>query len=89
MCRSLNVPSLSLTLTLEISDIISVARKNGKEKLQGKTSFTSNCSRVIISENIPLVQNILDYHVKSAIYLFWAILQYCKRYLYNFKLILE
>lgn len=43
---------------------------SGKEKLKGKTSFTSNGSRVMISENIPLVQNIFDYHVKSAIYLF-------------------
>lgn len=43
---------------------------SGKEKLKGKTSFASNCSRVMISENIPLVQNIFDYHVESAIYLF-------------------
>lgn len=66
-----------------------MAYKNGKDKLKGKTSFTSNCSRVMISENFPLLQNICHYHVESAIYLFWVILQYCKTYLYSLGLILE
>lgn len=66
-----------------------MACKNGKEELKGKTSLTSNCSRVMISENIPLAQNILDYHIESAIYLFWAILQYCKNYLYSLGPILK
>lgn len=43
----------------------------------------------MISESIPSVKNIFDYHAKSAIYLLQTILNYDKNYLHSLGLMVE